>query len=111
MLCSECKEKAPSAMGKQRSSPSGRKNPMRKRSMELLCAIAQPPKECWSIRERINFRIALARFGQDWPRVAQFIATKTTDQISIYAHEYFQKQRLTAKPMTKLPSQLVLSTT
>ncbi|PUZ70128.1 hypothetical protein GQ55_2G200500 [Panicum hallii var. hallii] len=89
-------------MGKHRSSPSGRKNPMmRKRGIELLCAVARPPQECWSIRERINFRIALARFGKDWPRVAQFIATKTTDQ----------KQRLTANPMKKLPSQLVLSTT
>ncbi|RLM84896.1 hypothetical protein C2845_PM04G16620 [Panicum miliaceum] len=99
-------------MGKHRSSPSGRKNPMmRKRGIELLCAVARPPQECWSIRERINFRIALARFGKDWPRVAQFIATKTTDQICIYAHDYFQKQRLTANPMKKLPSQLVLSTT
>jgi hypothetical protein len=116
-------------MGKHRSSPSGRKNPMRKQGMEKLCTIARPPQECWSIRERINFRIALTRyvvllkhepdiqqtiptssaflteatnlhdctiihsiysnskpisfrrFGQDWPRVAQFIATKTTDQV------------------------------
>ncbi|CAL5065149.1 unnamed protein product [Urochloa decumbens] len=98
-------------MGKHRSPPSGRKMPTRKRGMELLCAIARPPQECWSIRERINFRIALARFRQDWPRVAQFIATKTTDQICNYAHEYFQKQRPTANPMKKLPSQLVLSAT
>jgi len=49
-------------MGKHRSSPSGRKNPMRKRGIELFCAVARPPQECWSIRERINFRIALARY-------------------------------------------------
>jgi predicted MPP superfamily phosphohydrolase len=35
---------------------------MRKRGIELLCAVARPPQECWSIRERINFRIALARY-------------------------------------------------
>ncbi|KAF8712061.1 hypothetical protein HU200_028895 [Digitaria exilis] len=96
-------------MGKQRPSRSRRKNPMKKRGMELLCAIARPPQECWSIRERINFRIALARSGQDWPRVAQFIITKTTHQICIYAHEYFQKRHLTAKPLNKLPSQRILS--
>ncbi|CAD6225502.1 unnamed protein product [Miscanthus lutarioriparius] len=80
---SECKEKARQVMRKHLSLPSGRKNHTQNRSMELLCAIARPPQESWSIRERINFRIALARFGQDWPRVAQFIATKTTDQVML----------------------------
>ncbi|OQU89187.1 hypothetical protein SORBI_3002G157050 [Sorghum bicolor] len=77
--CSECKEKARQVTRKHLSLPSGRKNHTQNRSMELLCAIARPPQEIWSIRERINFRIALAR-SQDWPRVAQFIATKTTEQ-------------------------------
>ncbi|TVT98310.1 hypothetical protein EJB05_56403, partial [Eragrostis curvula] len=69
-------------MGKYRSSPLGRRKiSERNRGMELLCAIARPPQERWSIRERINFKIALGRFGQDWPRVAQFISSKTTDQL------------------------------
>lgn len=55
-------EKARQVMRKHLSLPSGRKNHMQNRSMELLCAIVRPPQESWSIRERINFRIALARY-------------------------------------------------
>ncbi|VAI31368.1 unnamed protein product [Triticum turgidum subsp. durum] len=76
-------------MGKQRSSPSMRKKVQRKHLMELLRTTARPPQERWSIRESVNFKIALGRFGEDWPRVAQFVSTKTTHQISVYAEEYY----------------------
>ncbi|KAI4991120.1 hypothetical protein ZWY2020_039491 [Hordeum vulgare] len=66
-------------MGKQRSSPSTRK----KHVMELLRITARPPQERWSIRESVNFKIALGRFGEDWPRIAQLVSTKTTYQACI----------------------------
>ncbi|XP_048529752.1 uncharacterized protein LOC125508972 [Triticum urartu] len=67
-------------MGKQRPTPSMRKNVQRKHVMELLRVTARPPQERWSIRESVNFKIALGRFGEDWPRIAQFVSTKTTHQ-------------------------------
>ncbi|EAZ08450.1 hypothetical protein OsI_30715 [Oryza sativa Indica Group] len=81
-------------MGKRRLPPlRSKKNSQQKRRMPpLYTAAARPPQECWSIRERVNFRIAIGRFGQDWPRVAQFISTKSTGQICVYAEEYFLKR-------------------
>ncbi|CAM0950889.1 unnamed protein product [Alopecurus aequalis] len=82
-------------MGKQHSSPSMRKKAQRKHVVELLRITARPPEERWSIRESDNFKIAIGRFGQDWPRVAQFVSTKTTQQICVYAEEYYFKLRHT----------------
>ncbi|PNT64301.1 hypothetical protein BRADI_4g27285v3 [Brachypodium distachyon] len=82
-------------MVKRRSSLLIRKKCQRKHAVKLLCTTARPPQERWSIRESANFKIAFDRFGQDWPRVAQFVSTKTTLQISVYAEKYFLKQRLT----------------
>uniref|UniRef100_M8BPW5 Uncharacterized protein n=1 Tax=Aegilops tauschii TaxID=37682 RepID=M8BPW5_AEGTA len=48
-------------MGRQRSSPSMRKKVQRKHVMELLRITARPPQERWSIRESVNFKIALGR--------------------------------------------------
>uniref|UniRef100_A0A0E0LZB4 SANT domain-containing protein n=1 Tax=Oryza punctata TaxID=4537 RepID=A0A0E0LZB4_ORYPU len=89
-------------MGKRCLPPFRRKkNSQQKRRMPpLYTAAARPPQECWSIRERVNFRIALGRFGQDWPRVAQFISTKSTGQICVYAEEYFL-MRHTHSPVKK----------
>ncbi|KAF7058475.1 hypothetical protein CFC21_065530 [Triticum aestivum] len=73
-------------MGKQRPTPSMRKNVQRKHVMELLRVTARPPQERWSIRESVNFKIALGRFGEDWPRIAQFVSTKTTHQACTSTH-------------------------
>uniref|UniRef100_J3MW61 Uncharacterized protein n=1 Tax=Oryza brachyantha TaxID=4533 RepID=J3MW61_ORYBR len=83
-------------MGRKcRSPPSERKkNGQRKRWMPPLYTAARPPQQCWSITERVNFRIALGR-----PRVGQFVSTKSTDQICVYA-DYFQT-RHTHSPVKK----------
>uniref|UniRef100_A0ACD5YGD5 Uncharacterized protein n=1 Tax=Avena sativa TaxID=4498 RepID=A0ACD5YGD5_AVESA len=69
-------------MRKQHSSL--RKKVQTKHGMKLLCITARPPQERWSIRESVNFKIAIGRFGQDWTRVAQFVSTKTTHQACIH---------------------------
>lgn len=51
-------------MGKRRLPPlRSKKNSQQKRRMPpLYTAAARPPQECWSIRERVNFRIAIGRY-------------------------------------------------